>query len=170
MVQAKIRDQSVRLCPVILPPACQKKARPSTTISTPHVFLFHLRNRGNDELSKRSNCSVRQGIKGCSAEEHNQYILTPQRVNQQVHALSSSRVIVSSLRKLCILQQISNIPRHIIQTFLTSIPGSLDLRLFPGGLPNVQRRHFPSAISKIFPRKVQPNLKRFPQESLNPSP
>ena len=60
-----------------------------------------IRNRGNNELSKRSNCSVHQDTKVGSAEEHNQYILIPQRVSQQVNALSPSRVsLLSSLRKL----------------------------------------------------------------------
>ena len=53
-----------------------------------------IRNRGNEELSKQSDCSVLQGIKVGSVEEHNQYILIPQRVSQQVSALSPSKATI----------------------------------------------------------------------------
>ena len=72
-VQAKVRDQSVRLCPVILSPAYQKKVCPSTTIGTSQVFFSNLRNRGNNGWSKQSDCSVLRGIRVSSVEEHNQY-------------------------------------------------------------------------------------------------
>ena len=36
------------------------------------LITGNIRNRGNKELSKRSNCSVHQGTKVGSAEEHNQ--------------------------------------------------------------------------------------------------
>ena len=55
---------------------------------------FSHRSRGNKELSKQSNCSVLQGTKVGSAEEHNQYIPIPQRVSQQVSALSPSKVTI----------------------------------------------------------------------------
>ena len=37
------------------------------------LITGNIRNRGNKELSKQSNCSVLQGIKVGSVEEHNQY-------------------------------------------------------------------------------------------------
>ena len=86
---------------------------------------------------------------------------------QQVNALSPSRIILSALRKLSILQQISNIPQQSIQTFLTSIPDSLDLRLFPGGIPDIQWSHFPSAPQINFPRRVRSEV---PPGKWNPSP
>ena len=64
------------------------------------LITGNIRNRGNKELSKQSNCSVLQSTKVGSAEEHTQYILIPQRVSQQVNALSPSKVILSALRKL----------------------------------------------------------------------
>ena len=39
-----------------------------------------IRNRGNDELSKRSSCFVHQGTKVRSAEERNQVTFTPHKV------------------------------------------------------------------------------------------
>ena len=36
------------------------------------LITGNIRNRGNKELSKQSNCSVLEGIKGGSAKEHNQ--------------------------------------------------------------------------------------------------
>ena len=81
-------------------------------VNYPHRCLLPL-NWGNNELSKRSNCSVHQGTKIGSAERRNQDILTPHRVSKQVNVLSPSRVILSALRKLSIIQQIS--------TFLSSI-------------------------------------------------
>ena len=74
------------------------------------LITGNIRNRGNKELSKRTNCSVRQGIKVGSAEEHNQYILIPQRVSQQVNALSRSKVIQSALRKLGIPRRSQHSP------------------------------------------------------------
>ena len=127
-----------------------------------------MRNRGNNEWSKRSNCSVHQSTKVSSAEEHNQYILIPQRVSQQVNALSPSRVILSALRKLGILQQISNIPQQSTQTFLTSIPDSLDLRLFPGGIPDIQRSHFPNTSQK-FPQESPIKISPGKFESISPA-
>ena len=47
-----------------------------------------IRNRGNNELSKGSSCSVHQGTKVSSAEEHNQDALIPQRVSQDSIILS----------------------------------------------------------------------------------
>ena len=70
------------------------------------LITGNIRNRGNKEFSERSNCSVHQGTKVSSAEEHNQYISSPQRVSQQVHALSPSKVTVS-LKEVRYLQQIS---------------------------------------------------------------
>ena len=75
------------------------------------IFLSHLRNRGNIELSKRSNCYVHQGTKVGSAEEHNQYILIPQRVSQQVSTLSSSKVTVK-LKEVGYPPADLNIPRQ----------------------------------------------------------
>ena len=57
------------------------------------LIAGNIRNRGNKELSEQSNCSVLQGTKVVSAKKHNQYILIPQRVSQQVSTLSSSKVI-----------------------------------------------------------------------------
>ena len=90
--------------------AYQKKVCPPTTISTSQVFISHLRNRGNKELSEQSNCSVLQGIKVGSSEEHNQYIIIPQRVSSQY---TLSKLYYQALRKLGILQQISTFPGNI---------------------------------------------------------
>ena len=81
----------------------------------------------------QSGCFVRQGIKVGSAEEHNQIILIPQRVSQQVNTLSEAKLL-PALRKLDLLQQISTFPSTSYRYSQTSIPGSLDLRLFPGGI------------------------------------
>ena len=71
------------------------------------LITGNIRNRGNKELSKQSNCSILQGTKVGSAKEYNRRILIPQRVRQQVNTLSSN------LRKLSILQQISTFPSSI---------------------------------------------------------
>ena len=60
------------------------------------MITGNIRNRGNKKLSKQSNYSVLQGIKVGSAEEHNQYILIPQRVSQQVSTLSSREATIKS--------------------------------------------------------------------------
>ena len=141
--------------PASLSLAYQKKVCPSTTISTSQAFLSH-RNRGNSELSKRSNCSVHQGTKVSLAEERNQDILNPQRVSQQVNILSPSKVYYQPQGNWVSPADL-NIPQCNMQTFLTSIPGSLDLRLFPGGIPDIQWNHSPSTVSKSFPRRVEPS-------------
>ena len=123
------------------------------------------RNRGNKELFKQSNCSVLQGTKVSSAEEHNQHIPIPQRVSQQDSTLSPSKAVIN-LKEVGYPPADLNIPQHNIRIFLTSIPDSLNLRLFPGGLPNIQWSHFPNIVQNL-PRRVQT---RFPQESLKPSP
>ena len=56
------------------------------------IFFSHVRNRGNNELSKRSSCSVNQGTKVGSAEERNRVTSTPHRVRQDSTILSPSRV------------------------------------------------------------------------------
>ena len=92
-------------------------------------------------------------------------IFTPCRVRQDSVILSPSRVsLLSALRKLGILQQISTFPSNI-HTFLTSIPGSLGLKIVPRRHTNIQRNHFPS-ISKL----PQESPIQFPQESWNSSP
>ena len=58
------------------------------------LITGNIRNRGNRELSKQSNYSVLQGINVGSGEEHNQYILIPQRVSQQDSILTPSKVII----------------------------------------------------------------------------
>ena len=76
------------------------------------LITGNIRNRGNKELSKQSNCSVLQGTKVSSAEEHNQYILIPQRVNQQVNTLSPSKASIS-LKEVGYPLQISTFPSTI---------------------------------------------------------
>ena len=121
------------------------------------LITGNIRNRGNDEWSKRSNCSVHQGIKVGSAKEHNQYTLIPQRVNQQVNALSPSYTI--SLKEVGLSPADLNIPQRSIRTFLTSIPGSLNIPWRKYKIvPRRNTRH-PSGIS--LPSTVQ----KFPQES-----
>ena len=103
---------------------------------------------------KRSNCFVHQGTKVGSAKKHNQYILIPQRVSQQVSALFSKQSY-QILRKLGILQQISTFPSNI-QAFLTSITGSLSLKVVP-------RRYFKHSTASL-----PQHLKTSPGES-NPA-
>ena len=103
---------------------------------------FSLRNRGSNESSKRSNGSVHQGIKVGSAEEHNQYILNPQRVRQQVNALSPSKVIQSALRKL-------GIPRRAQHS--------------PAQYMNILNKHPRQSWSKTVPR-------RYTRHSVEPPP
>ena len=137
------------------------------------LITGNIRNKGNNEWSKRSNYSFHQGTKVSSAEGHNQYTSIPQRESQQINALFPSKVIQSALRKLGIPADL-NIPQYNIRIFLTSIPGSLGLRLFPGGIPGIQWSHFPS-ISKLpqesspiqFPRKFGIYLP--PSSKLTPS-
>ena len=150
--QEKVRDQSVRLCPIILSPAYQKKVCPSNNYQHP-TGAFSPRNRGNKELPRQSNCSVLQGTKVGSTKEHNRHILIPQRVSQQVSTLSPSKVY-QTLRKLSILQQISTFPSYI-HIFLTSIPGSLGLKIVPRRQTNIQRNRFPQHI-KTSPRESSP--------------
>ena len=57
------------------------------------LITGNIRNRGNKELSKQSNCSILQGTKVGSAKEHDQYILIPQRVSQQSVHSSPRRVV-----------------------------------------------------------------------------
>ena len=115
-----------------------------------------IRNRGNNELSKRSNCSVCQGTKVSSAEEYNQDALIPQRVSQQVNTLSPSRVCPVSLKEVGYPPADLNIPQRMIHIFLTSIPGSLELRLFPGGLPDIQWSHFPKKVDPYPQQEAYP--------------
>ena len=42
------------------------------------LIIGNIRNRGNKELSKQSNCFVLQGTKVSSAEEHNQRLNSPE--------------------------------------------------------------------------------------------
>ena len=128
-----------------------------TTISSSQVFLSHLRNRGNKDLSKRSNCSVLQGIRVGSAEEHNQYIPIPQRVSQQASALSLSKTILSNPRKLGILPQISTFSSSIYIYILNKHPRQSWSRDCSPAV--YQQNHFPS--NSNFPRRVQP---RFPRK------
>ena len=79
------------------------------------LITGNIRNRGKKELSKWSNCSVLQGIKVGSAEEHNQYILIPQRVSQQVNTLSPSKATVS-LKEVGYPPADLNIPQQYICT------------------------------------------------------
>ena len=61
-------------------------------LSAPHRSSSpYIRNRGNKELSKQSNCSILQGTKVGSVKGHDQYVLIPQRVSQQVSALLSKQ-------------------------------------------------------------------------------
>ena len=130
----------------------QKKLGLSTTISTSQVFLSYLRNRGNKEWSKQSNCSILQGTKVGSAKEHNRHISIPQRVSQQSVHSPPSRVIKSqgswvSSRK----SQHSPAAIHI---FLTSIPGSLGLKIVP-------RRYIKHTVESLPPihLKTSPDRK-----------
>ena len=128
--------------------------------------------RARMSCPKRSNYSVHQGTKVSSAEEHNQYILIPQRVRQQISALSPSKAI-NSLEEVGYPPADLNIPQHDIRAFLTSIPGNLDLRLFLGGLSDIQWSHFPNTVqdfprraqSEDFPRKAEssPQQEAYPQ-------
>ena len=119
-------------------------------LSASHRCLPH-RSRGNKELSKQSNCSILQGTKVDSAKEHDQYILIPQRVIQQNSAFFSKQSYQIS-RKLGILQQIPTLPSSI-HIFLTSIPGSLGLKIVP-------RRYIKHSV-ELLPRYSS----KLPQES-----
>ena len=124
------------------------------------LITGNIRNRGNNESSKRYNCSVHQGTKVSSAKERNQDILSPQRVSQQVHALSPSRVIQSALRKLGIPRRSQHSPAHHTDILKTSIPGSLDLKIVPRRYIKHSMESLPQYSSKLpqenpiqFPRK-----------------
>ena len=117
-----------------------------------------IRNRGNLEVSKQSSCSVHQGTKVGSAEERNQVTSTPHRVRPRFNStlprkswspvspekaqyspsksavLSPSRVsLLSALRKLGIPRRSQHSPAEYRHSS-ASIPGSLNIRLFPGGI------------------------------------
>ena len=121
------------------------------------------RNRGNKELSEQSNCSILQGTKVGSAKEHNQYVPIPQRVSQQDSILSSSKAILSNLKEVEYPPANLNIPQQ--HTVLTSIPGSLDLRLFPGVLSTF--KGFTSPVQFKTSPGVQPSVPR-KVESISP--
>ena len=116
------------------------------------LIIEDIRNRGNLDLSKRSSCFVHQGTKVGSAEEYNQHILIPQRVSQQVSALSPSEAIVSNLRKWGILPQIS--------TFPSSNTHILDKH---------PRQSWPKdcspAVYQTFKGTTSPVIQKLPQES-----
>ena len=65
------------------------------------------------ELSKQSNCSILQGTKVGSTKEHNRHVLIPQRVRQQVNALSSSEATIN-LKEVGYPPADLNIPRQHI--------------------------------------------------------
>ena len=74
-------------------------------LSAPHKCLPH-RNRGNKEWSKQSDCSILQGIRVGSVEEHNQYSSKlPQRIQssspgKMAFISPSSKLIPSKFWKL----------------------------------------------------------------------
>ena len=76
----------------------RRKFCSSTTISTSQVFLSHLRNKGNNELPKKSNCSILQGTKIGSAGEHNQISQFPREWASKSAILSPNKAIQSNLK------------------------------------------------------------------------
>ena len=67
-----------------------------------------IRNRDIKELSKRSSCSVNQGTKVSSDEEHNPDTSTPPRVRPISNTLPEQSWSPVSLEKAQYLQQVSN--------------------------------------------------------------
>ena len=141
------------------------------------LIIDDIRNRGNKELSKRASCSVHQGTKVGSAEERNQVTSTPHRVRPDFSntlprkswspispkkaqyspsksaILSPSRVnLLSALRKFGIPGRSKHSPAEYRHSS-ASIPGSLDLRLIPGGIPDTPVESFSSTVRK-FPQEI----------------
>ena len=132
-------------------------------IQNKELITGNIRNRGNKELSRQSNCSVLQSTKVGSAKEYDQYILIPQRVSQQsVHSYPSK--IIKSQGSWVSSSRYQHSPTAI-HIFLTSIPGSLGLKIVPRRYINIQRNHFPPSSKPPQESPIQ-----FPQESWNPSP
>ena len=115
------------------------------------------------ELSKQSDCSILQGTKVGSAKEHDQIHLNSPESKSAVNTFSSKRSY-QVLRKLGILQQIPTFPSNI-HAFLTSIPGSLCLKI-------VLRRYIKYSKESLPPQfKTSPRESSLaPLESWNPSP
>ena len=100
--------------------------RQSSSTST-GIFLSHIRNRDNKELSKRSDCSVLQGIKVGSVEEHNQYssILpqeSPIQFPQESWNPSPQAVSLSPVDSGSLSSQSTNASPGFIQRVI-SLPG-----------------------------------------------
>ena len=57
------------------------------------LITGNIRNRGNNELSKQSNCYVHPGTKVSPAEECNQDTLIPQRVSQDSTTLPQAELV-----------------------------------------------------------------------------
>ena len=145
-------------------PACQKKVRPSTTISTSQVFLSHLRNRGNDELSKRSNGSVHQGTKIGSAEEQPRYLKSPESEPASPCTLPKQSYTVSLKEVVYPPADLKHSPAHH-----TDIPNKHPRQSWSKTVPRRYTRHSvesllqyiskssprESSIVQSFPRKVQ---------------
>ena len=85
-------------------------------------------------------------------------------MSQQVNTLSPSKAIFK-LKEAGYPPEELNIPRNI-HVFLTSIPGSLDLKIVPRRYIKHSTESLPQYSSK-FP---QESPIQFPQESWNPSP
>ena len=137
------------------------------------LITGNIRNRGNKELSEQSNCSVLQGTEVGSDKKHDQYILIPQRVIQQVSALFSKQGWQIS-RKLSILQQISTFPssmyifnKHPRQSWSKDCSPGVYQTFSSVTSPDTSQ-NFPRRVQSSFPRKVGihlPKQKAYPRRA-----
>ena len=130
----------------------------------PPQVSSNVRNRGNNELSKRSNCSVHQGTKIGLAEEQPGYLKSPESELTSPCTLPKQSYTVSLKEVVYPPAKISTFPSNI-QAFLPSIPGSLGLKIVPRryikhSLESLPRycSNFPKRVQSSSPGKLEPSL------------
>ena len=119
------------------------------------------------ELSELSNCSILQGTKVGSAKEYGQeYLNSPESGSTNQYTLLQAKS--SNIKEIEYPPvDLNTPPNSSIYIFLTSIPGSLGLKIVPRQYPTIQRNHFPTI--QISPRRVQSSFPRKVGIHISPS-